>query len=134
MESDILVDSNVYIDLMRAGKDPLRTLGEWAGTTDLVICGMVRLEVLRGIKPLKARTALAGFMDVMINIPSDARLWQEATDLAWRMDRQGLVIPGTDALIAASALRINAAVLTSDAHFKLVPGMRVIHPRPEWFR
>lgn len=132
MAAEILVDSNVYIDLMRRGMDPPRVLGEWAGTSDLVICGMVRLEVLRGIKSLKLRHALCAFMDVLINVPSDQRLWTDATDLAWKLDRLGRVIPAPDAVIAASALRLGAAVLTSDAHFQSVPDLKVIAPPAEW--
>lgn len=132
MAAEILVDSNVYIDLLRHGMDPPRTLGEWAGSADLVVCGMVRLEVLRGIKALKLRHALCAFMDVLINVPSDERLWTEATDLAWKLDRCGSVIPGPDAVIAAAALRLGAAVLTSDAHFRLVPDLKVLAPPPEW--
>jgi predicted nucleic acid-binding protein len=53
--------------------------------------------------------------------------------LAWKLDRKGLVIPGTDVVIAASAIAIGAAVLTSDAHFKRIEGLRVISPPKEWF-
>ena len=69
----------------------------------------------------------------LANVPSDNRLWKAATDLAWNMDRKGLVIPGPDLVIAASALRIGATVMTSDAHFSRVEGLRVIAPPAEWF-
>lgn len=133
MESDVLVDSNVYIDLLNARKDAVEVLYRWAGLRNLVVCGMVRVEVLRGIKSLKLLTKLSAFMDVMCNVPSDNRLWSEATDLAWRLDRKGIVIPGKDAVIAASAMRLGAAVLTSDAHFRRIEGLRVIAPPAGWF-
>jgi predicted nucleic acid-binding protein len=131
--SNILVDSNVYIDLLRHRRDPAAILHAWAGRRDLAVCGMVRLEVLRGIRSLRLRAALGTFMDVMLNVPADGRLWQEATDLAWALDRQGMIIPGADALIAASALRLNAAVLTSDAHFARIDKLQVIAPPAGWF-
>ena len=135
MASDVLIDSNVYIDLLRARKDVLATLYEWAEFRggSLAICGMIRLEVLRGMKSLKAFQSISSLMDVMINIPSDNRLWSEATDLAWNLDRKGITIPGADAVIAASALRSGAAVMTSDAHFSRIEGLRVIAPPGEWF-
>lgn len=132
--SNILVDSNVYIDLLRHRKDAAAVLHAWAGERELVVCGMVRLEVLRGIRSLRLRAALAAFMDVMLNVPCDGRLWQEATDLAWALDRRGTTIPGTDALIAASALRLHAAVLTSDSHFACIDKLEVITPPASWFR
>ncbi len=133
MENDILVDSNVFMDLLNRGRDPAIWLVEWAGKSNLATCGMVRLEVLRGIQSLKHLTRIRAFMDVMVNVPSDERLWSAATELAWKLDRKGLVIPGRDVAIAASALRLDAVVLTSDAHFARIEGLRVITPPAEWF-
>jgi predicted nucleic acid-binding protein len=50
-----------------------------------------------------------------------------------KLDRQGITIPGPDLVIAASALRLGAAVMTSDAHFSRIEGLRVIAPPAEWF-
>jgi predicted nucleic acid-binding protein len=50
-----------------------------------------------------------------------------------KLDRQGITIPGPDLVIAASALRLGAAVMTSDAHFNRIEGLRVIAPPAEWF-
>lgn len=133
MAIEILVDSNVYIDLMKRGRDPVSTLGEWVGTSELVTCGLVRLEVLRGLKNPKARHRISSFMDIMINVRTDAAFWPDASDLAWNLDRQGKVLPGTDIVIAACALQISAAVMTSDAHFSAIEGLRVIAPPEEWF-
>ncbi len=135
MASDVLIDSNVYIDLLRARKDVVATLYEWVEfrSGSLVICGMIRLEVLRGIKSLKAFQSISSLMDVMINVPTDNRLWSEATDLAWNLDRKGITIPGADAVIAASALRSGSAVMTSDGHFSHIEGLRVIAPPAGWF-
>jgi predicted nucleic acid-binding protein len=133
MESEILVDSSVFINLMKHRGDPAPWLYRWAGIRNLAICGMVRVEVLRGVKSPKAYQGLNDFMDTMVNIPATNRLWDEAAALAWKLDRRGLVIPGTDVLIAASALAIGAAVLTSDAHFPKIEGLRVMAPPQEWF-
>ncbi len=133
MAAEILVDSNVYIDLMKRRLDPIRVLGEWAGSNELVTCGMVRLEVMRGLKHIKVRQRISSFMDIMINVRTETAFWQEATDLAWKLDRRGQVIPGTDIIIAACAMRTSAAILTSDAHFRFIEGLRVISPPSEWF-
>jgi predicted nucleic acid-binding protein len=134
MASDVLVDSNVYIDLLRARRDPVSMLFEWSDRADLslVICGMIRLEVLRGITALRARHKLSAFMDVMINVPTDNQIWADAADLAWKLDRQGRYLPGPDVIIASCALRIGAAVMTADAHFRHIDGLTVIVPPAEW--
>lgn len=61
----------------------------------------------------------------MINVPADERLWSDVESTLWQLDREGYVIPLTDVLIACSARRINALVLTYDSHFTGIPGVRV---------
>lgn len=133
MAIEILVDSNVYIDLLNRRLDPATIIGNWAGTSELVICGMVRLEVLRGLKNPRAFQRISDFMDVMINVPTSNSFWTEASELAWKLDRKGMVIPSPDIIIATSAMRISAAVLTSDTHFQYVDGLEIITPPAKWF-
>lgn len=133
MAIEILVDSNVYIGLLNRRLDPAKVIGQWAGSAELVTCGMVRLEVLRGLKNPKVYTRISDFMDVMINVRSDMDFWPEAAALAWKLDRMGKVIPGPDIIIAASAIRASAAVLTSDVHFQGIEGLEVILPPERWF-
>ena len=63
---------------------------------------------------------------VMIFIPTTQQIWDRAAQLAWSLDRQGRVLPAQDILIAAHALQAGATVLTLDAHFQSIPGLRVI--------
>ena len=135
-EVPTLVDSSVFIDLLQRGLDPAAILTQTISSTDLATCGMVRMEVLRGVKTTKARDPLARFFDVLQNVPTDNRLWEEAALLAWKTDRSsGGSLPAQDILIAASALRIGAVVLTQDLHFRKIAGLRVRwwpDERPHW--
>jgi len=96
--------------------------------TDLVTCGVVKAEVLRGVRSLQARDRLEGLFSVMRYVQTSRRLWDEAWQLAWSLDRRGRVIPLTDIVIAACAIREGAHVLTSDRHFRAVPGLGVVRP------
>lgn len=125
MESVILVDSCVYIKLLREKRDPAAELMERLQLEDIATCGMVRMEVLRGVSMPKARRVYEQFFDVMQYVPTDAKLWEEATEMAWQLQRKGLAPPAQDILIAASAKRIDAAVLTYDSHFEMIPGLRL---------
>jgi len=50
-----------------------------------------------------------------------------AIDLAlWELDREGRQITLTDAVIACSARRVAADVLTRDKHVRWIDGIRVI--------
>ena len=123
--SPILVDSSFYIGLLRQGQDPLRALAVAAATRDLAVCGVVRCEVGRGLRQPKVRQQFHLFWDVMLNVPTDNRLWEKAEQALWDLDRQGITIPLTDAVIACCAQRIGAVVLTHDHHFSQMPGVRV---------
>ena len=127
MPDAVLVDSSVYIGLLREGRDPGVELLKRTEVLDLATCGVVQMEVLRGVLSNKARTSLTRFLSVMIQVQTDNRLWEEATQLAWELDRDGATLPATDLVIASCARRINAAVLTFDKHFDSIPGLTVFH-------
>ena len=124
MASAALVDSNVFIALTRRREDSSRWLG--SRFEDIYTCGMVRLEVLRGMKSPRERDAMAGFFNVLCHVQTDNKLWDHATELGWEMDRRGRTIPAQDILIAACALRAGVPVLTADKHFQDIPGLMVI--------
>ena len=122
--SPVLADSSFYIHLLRQRQDPIRALAVAAATRDLVICGVVRCEVGRALRPEKVRHQFRDFWDVMINVRTDNRLWQQAEQTLWELDRQGTIIPLTDAVIACCARRVGAVVLSYDHHFSQIPGVR----------
>jgi len=124
--SPVLADSSYYIRLLRQNQDPLRALGLAAATRDLAICGVVRCEVGRALRPPALRQRFQAFWDVMINVPTDNRLWAEVESTLWSLDRKGTVLPLTDVVIACCAIRIGALVLTYDAHFFDIPGVRAV--------
>ena len=121
----VLVDSSVYIQLIREGRDPVRELAGTFEITEIVGCSVVRCEVLRGMVRPRPKAHLAAFFDLLIHVPTDHRVWGETEDLAWQLDRRGRVLPLTDLLIAVCALRVGAAVLTLDRHFESVPELRL---------
>ena len=125
--SPVLADSSFYIRLMRQGQDPLKSLALAAETRDLAICGVIRCEVGRALRPQKIREQFRAFWDVMINVPTDNRLWERAEQTVWELDRQGIVLPLSDVIIGCCAQRIGAVVLTYDKHFSQIPGVRTTH-------
>lgn len=124
--SPVLADSSYYITLMREGCDPLRALALAAASRDLAVCGVVRCEVGRALRPVERLQRFQRFWDVMINVPTDNRLWADVESMAWQLDREGIVLPLTDLVIASCAKRIGAVVLTFDGHFDKIPGVRAV--------
>lgn len=124
----ILVDSNVFIDYLKLGRDPLRELLTQFASNDLVTCSGVKAEVLRVIKSHKARAQFEEFFSVMRFANTQASTWDDVWKLAWKLDREGKVLPLTDLVIATCALKEEAWVLTSDHHFDHIEGLNVIRP------
>jgi len=124
MAGAALVDSNVFIALTRSNQD----FAGWLGSRleDIYTCGMVRLEVLRGMKNPGERDDMTAFFSVLCNVPTDNRLWEAAAELGWKLDLAGHTIPAQDVLIAACALRAGVPVLTADSNFDAIPGLMVI--------
>jgi predicted nucleic acid-binding protein len=126
--TSILVDTNVFINYMRSRKDPVIELMKIYESTSLVTCGVVKAEVLRGVKSLALRNRLEDFFDIMRYVETSHSLWNETFELAWQLDRLGKVLPLTDICIAACAMRARCAVLTHDKHFDQIPSLMVLKP------
>jgi predicted nucleic acid-binding protein len=121
----MLVDSTIYTDLLRRGEDIPFVLRASLLSGQLFVCGVIRAEVLRGIRAIEMRNELSELFDLMVEIPTDARLWRKVTDLAWNLDRRGTILPLTDLVIASCALVVDTSVVTTDPHFSQIPGLTV---------
>lgn len=128
MANLILPDSNVYIGAVRAGVDPFRQFAVGIEDRDweFATCGMIMLEVQRGLRDPNLLKRFRERFAVMVFLPTTSQIWERATQLAWSLDRQGRVLPAQDLLIAACALQAGATLLTADAHFRAIPGLRVV--------
>ena len=126
MAGRALVDSSFFIDRLRAGLDPLGELTAHSDEWEMLTCGVVVTEVLRGMKQKSAHRRMVDYMACMLYVPTLNAVWERVAKLAWELDRAGRVMQVTDLLIAVCALENDAAVLTLDADFGRVPGLRVI--------
>lgn len=129
----ILIDSCLFIPLLRRGIDPAQEFKLLAEEEEIVTCGIVRCEITRGLKTLKAKEKLCGWLDTLVYVPTLHRVWNRAEQIVWDTGKQGHTIPLTDAIIAASALESGSAVLTLDKHFQCIAGLTILkdYPRVE---
>ena len=121
----ILVDSTVYIDLLRQRQDPRAALAHLLQAGVLRGCEVVRLEVLCGVISPAYRAELEGFFDLIPTLHLNTAVWKRALELGWTLDRKGEVLPLTDVLLAACALQHGAALVSSDRHFTRIPGLKL---------
>lgn len=123
MSPPVLVDSSWYIREARSGRDPLAWLAMLAEGRDLAVCGMVIVEVGRGLREKRFLLRYENAWKYMRHVPSDPERWRETLEIAWHLDRKGKVLPLQDIHIAVCAASIGAVVLTVDAHFREIPGI-----------
>ncbi len=129
-ERPLLVDSSIYIDLLRAGRSPTDEFRSALEKGTLLTCGIIRLEVLRGIINDQVRTWMEELFDEISACPLNEELWREAARLAWGLDRQGTILPVPDLAIASCALRAGAVVVSRDPHFRQIPDLVVLESMP----
>lgn len=126
MTTDILCDSSIYIGLMRAGQDPRKVLAPYLLAGRLYNCGVVRAEVLRGMKEERRYEQMEQFFNIIPEIPTDPNRWRKVSELGWKLGRKGKWRSATDITIAACAIRIGATLIIPDQHFVDIPGLLLV--------
>lgn len=125
------VDSSKFIEWMRLGRSPVRILQPFVIAGQLRTCGIVRVEVLRGVVKPAVRNEMTALFDAIPEVPLAADLWKQTADLAWALDRKGTILPVTDLLIASCAIHVKAIVVSADPHFASIPGLSLRRDLPE---
>src|SRR5262245_17075255 len=122
----------MFIPLLRRGIDPAQEFSVLAEEDDIATCGVVRCEIIRGLKTPRARRALSDYLDCLLYVPTLNNIWETAEEILWSCGRTGRTLPLTDAVIGACAIKAGAAVLTRDRHFEWIDGLTVLddYPRP----
>jgi len=126
-----LVDSSRIIDWMRRGRSPARILQPFVLAGQTVTCGIVRVEVLRGVVKPAAHAELTALFDAIPVVPVDDEVGRRAARLAWTLDRKGQILPASDLVIAACALQAQARLVTLDPHFESIPGLHCTKELPD---
>jgi predicted nucleic acid-binding protein len=126
MERSVLVDSSFFIACYRRNADPFRLLNQSNFGYEFYSCGVVMMEVCRGIRAKRLYDAARRDFAVMCWVPTTEKIWSEATELARNLAARGVTMQLTDLVIAASALSADATVLTLDSDFRQVPELQVL--------
>ncbi len=123
----LLLDTNAYTALMLGDAQTLEVL---AHAERLLINSVVLGELLGGFaagnREAQNRALLAKFLDSpRVELLAIGSATADSYALVYaNLRRKGQPIPSNDLWIAASALENGAALLTHDAHFSHVEGLR----------
>ncbi|UCC41104.1 MAG: PIN domain nuclease [Candidatus Aminicenantes bacterium] len=116
-----LIDSSVWIEYLRPKgsakiKNKIRELLE---VGEIVICGIVLIEILRGAKNKRDFDKLYDSFFSLPQIPIDEEIIKKASKWAYEMDRKGKIVSTTDLIIASAAYK-KARLLHIDRDFKMI--------------
>ncbi len=123
----IALDTNAYAAFKRGDE---RVLGVLQYAPSIIVCATVLGELLAGFAAGGRESANRGELAQFLNatrvqvVPSTAATADIYALVYAALRRKGQPIPTNDLWIAASSLEHSAALLTLDAHFKSIDGLR----------
>jgi len=126
MKTLVLADSSLCIRAGREFGDPFGFFTLHSDDYEFATCGVVMVEVLRGVKDPEVMESWRQEFNRLIYLPTNQSTWDRARKIAWDFERRGRRLGTPDIIIAACAFEANAAVLTLDKRFAEIPGLRVL--------
>lgn len=127
---NVMLDSSVCIKWLREQRDIRVMLRPWIVRGECFMCGVVRAEVLRGVIRAPQHDRLGEIFDVMCEAPLGSAFWKRVTNLAWNLDRRGVILPLPDLAIAQAAIDCEATLITLDKHFAQIPKLTILKELP----
>ena len=118
-----LLDTTVAVDYLRGKSTAVLLLDELAGRSDVVASELVRFELLAGVRDDEL-PAIEHFLSALEWVPVDADVARLGGALARRYRPSHGGIEDTDYLIGATALLLDAELLTTNVkHFPMLKGL-----------
>lgn len=117
----ILVDSSCWIEFFRPRGNAYAqdTIRRWILDDQVVLCGPVRAEVLRGARKNEVKKIDETFAALRYLTTADTD-WTEVAEKAQLLAGKGQHVPLIDLLIAIIAQRHGVAVAHADSHFSTI--------------
>jgi predicted nucleic acid-binding protein len=117
--ADYLLDTGVLIRHLRNRPGYRDLVGRLVEEGLLYIASFTRLEVVRGMRNHE-REATFALLDALRTYSLDAETADQAGEMIRAWLKKGITMSGLDAVIAASALRCRAALVTTNPkHFPM---------------
>ena len=117
--SDYLLDTNILILCFRKTEGYQELMDTLAKDDTLYVSAMTRLEIVRGMRD-NERKATFNLLDSMETIDITIEIADRAGELIRLWRTKGVILGDADAIIAATALNHNLAlVTTNEKHFPM---------------
>jgi predicted nucleic acid-binding protein len=117
--ADYLLDTGILIRHLRNRPGYRELMYRLAQEGRLYIASFTRLEIVRGMRDHE-REATFALLDALRTHPLDAPTADLAGEMIRAWQRKGITLSGPDAVIAASAIRCGAVLVTTNPrHFPM---------------
>lgn len=116
-----LIDSSAWIEYLRpnGSRKVKERIREIVRREEACCCGIVAVEVLRGVKTEKDWNTLRDSLAALPQLPLDDTVIDQASKWGFILDRKGKTASTTDLLIASAAHK-KAKLLHLDHDFKMI--------------
>ena len=129
MSASVVVDASVWIPYLRLPGSPLgHQVFDLLARTRARLTTLTLAELLQGAR---SEGEFEGLRDLFRDVPrvhETPEDWIEAARLTSGLRRRGITVPLLDCCIASTCLRLGALLLTLDADFDRIPGLRRLRP------
>ena len=119
-----MVDTSVWVDFFRGKTPAVALIHDLARAHAAVICGQIVQETIQGARTETEVEFLRTQMALWHHEAEQPEDFHRAATLYARLRWKGVAVPPGDCLIAAVALRLELPLLSSDAHFAQIPGLK----------
>ena len=123
MRSELfLPDTSIWIPVLR--KNPVESLKErikhLLQENVVAVMPIISVELLGGAKNEMDFERLKKRLDSLILFTMNTEVWNDASRLGFDLRRNGITVPYTDIIIAATAIHYNATLIHIDRHFNMI--------------
>ena len=113
----ILADTNVFVDFWaNPDEDTIRVFE----SEEVVICGVVRAELLHGAVSEKDFNRISTLLSAFEEQPFEVKDWQMLGSNLYKLRTGGITVPISDAIIATISIKHGIPVWTRDKHFSMI--------------
>lgn len=120
-----LLDTDIVIDFLRRQDYARKLLDNWAGEGLMAISTLTHLEIYQGMKSGEEE-ATNVFLDGLISVAVDVPIARRAGRMLGELRSRGVTVGIGDAIIAATALQVNAPLLTNNLGHYPFTSLRVV--------
>jgi len=130
MSGEVCIDTNRAIDILNNAGNIVKSISSYDGVyLPITVVGELRYGAYRSTKVSENLVKIDALEMRCSVIEIDSQVADTYGFLRAKLTRAGSPIPENDIWIAACCLRMELPLISDDAHFNVVTGLKIIHLR-----